>query len=298
MGRADRGGLSLSEVTRFLAIRYRDGRFHHRNGQAQERPCRAKGCTGVAELVTAPGVRVGLPRPREIVYRFSLRGGYKVLGDLPIFRVGRLVCLLLSGLSAILQADSALHGDLTQGRSRTHEPDPNLSLDTLGRKPSAARYFAMDTELYGVAINVAATLYVAVSAYNRRLEWWSVAWIVPTLLFGVLVIPFFRAFRPLKKDEVRRGGKVFLVLRDYARIIILLMVGLVLTVCTITQNPDLISQNSASLTEAEQTGAFLGSWLGMICYIPIGFVVWLIPRMFKSDAVVEGPTGPLAVDEE
>jgi membrane protease YdiL (CAAX protease family) len=156
----------------------------------------------------------------------------------------------------------------------------------------------MDRELYGVAINLVVALYVAVSAYNRRLRWWSLAWTVPALFFGVLLIPFFRAFRPLKKDEVRQGGKVFLVLRDYARIIILLMVGAVLTVCTITQNPNLISQNSASLTEAEQTGAFLGSWLGMICYIPIGFVVWLTPQMFKSDAVVEGPTGPLASSEE
>lgn len=150
----------------------------------------------------------------------------------------------------------------------------------------------MNTALYALAAHSVLVLYVAASARNRELGWQTTtAWAVPTLLLGVIAVPFFRAFRPLKENEVRQGGKVFLILRDYARIVILLLVGIILTVCT-------MSTQSAELTEAEETGAFLGSWLGMICYIPIGFVVWLTPRMFKSDAVVEGPTGPLADGEE
>lgn len=192
-----------------------------------------------------------------------------------------------------LHVDSTLRGEVTQVTPYTGGQIARRVRETL-----TASYFAMNAALYGVAVHLPFALYVAGSAYNRKLGWWSAAWAVPALFFGVLVIPFFRAFRPLKQNEVRRGGKVYVVLRDYARIIILLMIGVVLAVCTITQNPSLITQNPTSLTEAEQTGAILGSWLGMICYIPIGFVVWVIPRMFRSDAVIEGPTGPLADGEE
>jgi len=138
------------------------------------------------------------------------------------------------------------------------------------------------------AVNLATTLYIGISAYNRKIRWWSL-WALPALLLGVLVIPFFRAFRPLKDDETRSGGKLYLVLRDFARIIILVF-GLSYAVVFVAGIGGMESAN----TDAGEAGVFMGMSLSAICILPIMLMVWIIPRALRSDQTEEGPTGPLA----
>lgn len=137
-------------------------------------------------------------------------------------------------------------------------------------------------------VNLATTLYIGISAYNREVQWWSL-WALPALVFGVLVIPFFRAFRPLKADEERSGGKLYLILRDFARIIILVF-GLAFLFTMVVGFGSM--QNAE--TDAGEAGTFMGISLSAICVLPIMLIVWIIPRTLRSDQTEEGPTGPLA----
>jgi len=134
-------------------------------------------------------------------------------------------------------------------------------------------------------------LYVGVSGWNREMR--SVGgWAVAALLLGLLVVPFFRAFRPLKSSEVREGGRPYLILRDYARMVILFLIAVALASCAILTGTG--PQGTSEAADAANAARLLGSWAVYICLLPFGFIVWLIPRMFKGDQVVEGPTGPLA----
>jgi heme/copper-type cytochrome/quinol oxidase subunit 2 len=139
------------------------------------------------------------------------------------------------------------------------------------------------------AMHALVVLYIGVSAYRREMGWWTLAWVVPALILSFLVIPFFRAFRPLKADETRSGGKIYLVLRDFARMVILLL-GISFLVVFASG----IVQMQGIENEAEEAGSFAGISLSAICILPIMLVIWIIPQALRSDQTEEGPTGPLA----
>lgn len=143
-----------------------------------------------------------------------------------------------------------------------------------------------------IALQLIVAAYVTVSARNRQLGNTAYIWGLGGLIFGLLIVPFFRAFRPLKDTEVREGGRFYIVLRDFARLIILGLIAFGLTSCLVA------TEGSGQLTEAGQAGRMLGGWMVNLCLLPIGLIVWVIPRMFKSDAKVEGPTGPLTEQNE
>lgn len=148
------------------------------------------------------------------------------------------------------------------------------------------------TGLAFLALQLAVAAYVTVSARNRQIGSTAYVWGLAALVFGLFVVPFFRAFRPLKATEVREGGRFYIVLRDFARLIILGLIAFGLTSCL------LATEGSEQLTEAGQAGRIMGGWMINLCLLPIGLIVWVVPRMFRSDAKVEGPTGPLAESNE
>jgi 4-amino-4-deoxy-L-arabinose transferase-like glycosyltransferase len=119
-------------------------------------------------------------------------------------------------------------------------------------------------------------------------------WVVGTLLFSVLIMPFYLAKRPLREGDVRTGGFGWNVLRHFALFWTLLMGVLMFQACA----------NAGSAMDqveggAEQAGAVIGAGLGVTT---MG-CVWIVPLLGalvigffikKSGYVEEGPTGPLA----
>lgn len=143
----------------------------------------------------------------------------------------------------------------------------------------------MDSALITVAaLHFGVVAYVGVSAYKRKM-WWPM-WALACVFTGILIVPVFRAVRHLKSDEIRKGGTAYVIMHDYARMVIFGMIVLVFAMCTVPMEPQ--------QSDAEAAGVLMGSWMGAICLLPFGFGIWLLPRLVKNDSVEKGPTGPLA----
>jgi len=137
------------------------------------------------------------------------------------------------------------------------------------------------------------TLWVAFDASRRKLgAAKTILWTIGTFLLGVIVVPIYLAKRPLKVNEVREGGLVWNLLKNFALTWTILMVAISISAISAAAGTDTSSG-------AEVAGAAIG--IGIV--IVILAVVWFVPMVgaivlgffLKNSAIVErGPTGPLA----
>src|SRR5215211_2553550 len=135
------------------------------------------------------------------------------------------------------------------------------------------------------------TLWVAFDASRRKLgAAKTILWTIGTFLLGVIVVPIYLAKRPLKVNEVREGGLVWNLLKNFALTWTILMVAISISAISAAAGTDTSSG-------AEVAGAAIG------IVIVILAVVWFVPMVgaivlgffLKNSAIVErGPTGPLA----
>lgn len=146
--------------------------------------------------------------------------------------------------------------------------------------------------LYG-----AFALWVLFDCISRKTRAVAALWVLGTAMFGPVILPIYLAFRPLKKGEVREGGKAWNVLKNFAILWTIVMV--MATIATLTR----VANITTSLTsDAEKAGAGIGMLVGMTL---LG-AVWFFPTMgaalvgflLKKNTIVEtGPTGPLVGQE-
>lgn len=138
--------------------------------------------------------------------------------------------------------------------------------------------------------------YLIWDGYKREVSnlW---AWGLGTILMGVLVLPFYFAKRPLTDGEVRTGGFSWNVLKNFVILWTLLIV-----VLGIGYGARVSETFQTAQSDAEQAGAVIGTGLG---FGILGFM-WLFPLIgagvlglfLKKDVNEEGPTGPLANEDE
>jgi hypothetical protein len=139
-----------------------------------------------------------------------------------------------------------------------------------------------------VGFNFFLSFYVYMSCNNRDMSdrlFGKEVWAVQTFFLGLGMIPIFHATRPLKEDEVRKGGKLYIALRGYSRIIILGLIVFLLGNCAVSAQS--LMPNPS---DAETLGWFFGNLFVSGFVIVISFITWAVPHLFKSDKVEEGPT--------
>jgi len=147
--------------------------------------------------------------------------------------------------------------------------------------------------MFYILFNVILFAWVIYDAWHRRTYAW--AWGIGTLLLGPLIVPIYLGVRPLRKDELREGGKMWNVMRNFAILWTIFMVYI-----GIWSLFNLSKIVSTSQSDAEIAGSALGMGLGLTA---LGFI-WFMPFIatiilgviFKSDKKTEiGPTQELSL---
>ncbi len=130
------------------------------------------------------------------------------------------------------------------------------------------------------------TAYMAYDGYNRKVSnlW---AWGLGALLVSVFVLPFYFAKRPLKDGEVRTGGFGWNVLKNFVFIWTFFFIFLVFGSCASAETVG---------------GSLLAGGVGLFLFGIVWFSVLVVALVFgffvKKDFSEEGPTGPLATDNQ
>lgn len=143
-------------------------------------------------------------------------------------------------------------------------------------------------------VNGILALWVLVDAGKRKAS--AGGWFFGTLILGVLLIPFYRAGRPLKAGEKRYGGYGWNVMKGFALFWTLFM--FVAAVTGMFNAGSAINEMGAA-SDAERAGAGLGVALGMgmlfcLWFFPLVGALVLGLLLKKGNEVEEGPTGRLA----
>ena len=123
--------------------------------------------------------------------------------------------------------------------------------------------------------------YVLRDASSRKLSDFSLwVWGITSVVFSVLILPFYWAHRPLKKGEAREGGYLWNVFRNFIIIWTFYIAASILPAVIFISSP---------------TGSeWLLFPLGIFVWVMIAVPLWVLGNMFrKTGYVEEGPTGPL-----
>jgi hypothetical protein len=144
-------------------------------------------------------------------------------------------------------------------------------------------------------LNLVIAIWVFSDARSRKVDN-PIGWSLGCVLLMIVFLPYYFAKRNLKPGEVREGGTAWNVLKSFS-LFWTLMMG-VAGIAAIFAAGKVV--NSAS-SGAEQTGAAIGTMLGMGMIGTLWFVILLaalVLGMFlkKSSIVEQGPTGALASD--
>jgi hypothetical protein len=112
-------------------------------------------------------------------------------------------------------------------------------------------------------------------------------WVLFAALAGLLMVPFWWAFRPLRPNEVRKGGPTYVIMKNYA--ILWAIGGVVSMVFAFGWS---LQEASTMITPAERAGGVLGG--GMVSLVAgcSGIVpavlLYLVALFAKSDKVERG----------
>ena len=124
----------------------------------------------------------------------------------------------------------------------------------------------------GIVLSVLLCVWVFVDARTRKNN--SLGWSIPTLILGpFIVFPFYFAYRNLKAGEVRVGGSVWHIFRNYT---------LSWTVLVIFSVSGVIVM--LDLEAGEGFSTFL---MGGIIWFGVAFFIMVIGLFFKQSDVVE-----------
>lgn len=135
--------------------------------------------------------------------------------------------------------------------------------------------------------------YAVRDAYSRKLSTTlTVALGAVVLLSNALTLPFYWAWRPLKKGEVREGGYAWNVVRNYAVLWLLIFAGF---------------GGMLNLVEYlffAQNGSIGGLFFQILILFAVGSIPFLLNTFSRLGVVIrkvgyveEGPTGPLASED-
>ena len=116
-------------------------------------------------------------------------------------------------------------------------------------------------------------------------------WGIATVVFGLIVTPFYLAKRYLLAGEVREGGVAWNVLRYFALL------------WTLTMTVYIIGAMSSGMPVSDNRFAMAGAVIGTALSVGVLLAIWFMVLVgalalgifFKQPNVVEnGPTGPMA----
>jgi len=136
-------------------------------------------------------------------------------------------------------------------------------------------------------------LWVLFDGLSRRMGVSAALWAVGTAVLGPIILPIYLASRPLKRSEVREGGKAWNVLKNFA-----ILWTIVMAIATVAGMLAVTKGTSELSSDAARAGVGIGMALGMAFLA----AVWFFPTMgaallgflLKKNSIVEtGPTGPL-----
>lgn len=152
-------------------------------------------------------------------------------------------------------------------------------------------YISILLFLYYLAIPI--TIFVAIDAYKRKNKW--LLWSIGVIISWPLILPLYFSFRNLKEGEIREGGLIWNIIRNYLLVYSTNIFIVILTLLILPQNLGYLS-NEIFITE------FAGFDITVSFIYYVIFIIWLIPSMlflmigsfFKDDySKKEGPTGNL-----
>ncbi|MFO7816021.1 MAG: hypothetical protein R6V14_09905 [Halanaerobiales bacterium] len=144
---------------------------------------------------------------------------------------------------------------------------------------------------YYLAIPI--TIFVAIDAYKRKNKW--VWWSIGVIISWPVVLPLYFSFRNLKNGEERKGGIIWIIIKNYILVYSTNIFIIILGLLILPQNLGYLS-TEVFLTE------FAGVDISLSFIYYVIFIVWLIPSVlflmigafFKDDySKIEGPTGKL-----
>lgn len=152
-------------------------------------------------------------------------------------------------------------------------------------------YISILLFLYYLAIPI--TIFVAIDAYKRKNKW--LLWSIGVIISWPLILPLYFSFRNLKEGEIREGGLIWNIIRNFLLVYSTNIFIVILTLLILPQNLGYLS-NEIFITE------FAGFDITVSFIYYVIFIIWLIPSMlflmigsfFKDDySKKEGPTGNL-----
>jgi hypothetical protein len=146
--------------------------------------------------------------------------------------------------------------------------------------------------MWYLILNPVVALWVFFDARSRKMER-PALWGIGTVLMMILVIPSYFATRSLKDGEVREGGTAWNVVKSFA-----IFWTLTMFVAGVWAMIAVSGSTSPGASEAEQTGAAIGTALGLGLIMGLWFFVLagalVIGLFLKKSSIVEtGPTGTL-----
>lgn len=136
-------------------------------------------------------------------------------------------------------------------------------------------------------------LWVLINANLRKNN--VVGWTVLAFLTGPFVIPFYLAHRNLRHEEVRKGGRFWNVLRNFAVLWAVLMgYWFFVTPIRITHTSHYVWDEHIGLINASSSVIEMAVIFGLCVWAAI----WIIAIVSKrKDAIEKGPTGRLKETE-
>jgi len=137
-------------------------------------------------------------------------------------------------------------------------------------------------------------VWVLIDGWRRRALGLGIFYGAASILLAPITIPIYLTRRPLKAGEVREGGVVWNILKNFVVVWTLLI--LVAALAGLFASGQALQK---PMSQAEQAGAGLGIIVGLGLWAAAWFFPVLGALVFglllKKNSVVErGPTGPLA----
>jgi hypothetical protein len=143
-----------------------------------------------------------------------------------------------------------------------------------------------------VLFSVMAALWVFVNGMRRKAK--AFPWAIGALLLPPIVLPVYLALRPLKPGEVRKGGKAWNILRNFA---ILWTLWFLLAATMMGAIPYILSvrngiEKFTIKTIIDNFRSF--GEIGILWFVPLAIALFVGLFLRKPSFVEKGPTGPRA----